>query len=65
MTAFAFDTVGLERVDLIHTLPNVGSCRVAERARFTLEGTLRSEFRTLDGQRWDSHVHSLLATDPR
>jgi RimJ/RimL family protein N-acetyltransferase len=65
MTAFAFDTVGLARIDLVHTVANVGSCRVAERAGFTLEGTLRSEYRTFDGQRWDCHIHGLLATDPR
>jgi RimJ/RimL family protein N-acetyltransferase len=65
MTRFGIDVLGLERIDLVHTIANVGSCRVAERAGFTLEGTLRSEFRTFDGQRWDSHIHSLLATDPR
>jgi RimJ/RimL family protein N-acetyltransferase len=65
MTEFAFDRVGLARIELVHTVANIGSCRVAERSGFTLEGTLRSEYRTFDGQRWDSHLHSLLATDPR
>jgi RimJ/RimL family protein N-acetyltransferase len=65
MTRFAFDHVGLARVDLVHTIPNAGSCRVAEHVGFTLEGTLRSEYRTFDGQRWDCHIHGLLATDPR
>ena len=63
MAAFAFNELGLARLDLVHTVANVGSCRVAERAGFTLEGTLRSEYQTLDGRRWDSHIHSLLATD--
>jgi RimJ/RimL family protein N-acetyltransferase len=65
MTAFAFDEVGLARLDLVHTIANAGSCLVAERAGFILEGTLRSEYRTLDGRRWDCHIHSRLATDPR
>jgi RimJ/RimL family protein N-acetyltransferase len=65
MTRFGIDALGLERIELVHTIPNVGSCRVAERAGFTLEGTLRSEYRTFDGQRWDSHIHGLLATDRR
>jgi RimJ/RimL family protein N-acetyltransferase len=66
MTGFAFDSLGLERIELVHTVPNVGSCRVAKRAGFALEGTMRAEFRTLDdGRRWDSHLHSLLASDSR
>jgi RimJ/RimL family protein N-acetyltransferase len=63
MSAHAFDVVGLERLDLVHTIPNVGSCLVAERAGYTLEGTLRSDYRTDDGRRWDCHLHSRLATD--
>jgi RimJ/RimL family protein N-acetyltransferase len=65
MATFAFDEVGLARLDLVHTVANVGSCLVAQGAGFTLEGTLRSEYRTLDGDRWDCHIHGLLATDPR
>jgi RimJ/RimL family protein N-acetyltransferase len=65
MTTYAFDVVGLERLDLVHTLVNVGSCFVAERSGFVLEGTLRSDYRTDDGRRWDCHIHSRLATDPR
>lgn len=64
MSDHAFDAVGLIRLDLIHTVANVGSCLVAERSGYVLEGTLRSEYRTFDGRRWDSHIHSRLATDP-
>ena len=65
MAAFAFESLGIARLELVHTVANIGSCGVAQRAGFALEATMRSEYRTSDGRRWDSHLHSLLATDPR
>lgn len=55
--------LGLHRVSLDHALENVGSCRVAERAGFCSEGTMRGSFLAPDGQRHDSHLHARLATD--
>ncbi len=55
--------LGLHRLSLDHALVNVGSCKVATRAGFLLEGTMREFYVELDGQRHDSHLHARLSTD--
>ncbi|HET9168782.1 MAG TPA: GNAT family N-acetyltransferase [Actinospica sp.] len=55
--------LGLHRIVLDHALINSGSCRVAEKAGFRLEGTMRGSFLAFDGTRHDSHLHARLATD--
>lgn len=55
--------LGLHRLTLDHALVNEGSCRVATRAGFLLEGTMREYYVELNGQRHDSHLHARLATD--
>lgn len=55
--------LGLHRLSLDHALVNPGSCRVATRAGFRLEGTLREFYREVGGPRHDSHLHARLATD--
>lgn len=55
--------LGLHRITLDHALVNTGSCRVAEKAGFRLEGTMRGSFLAFDGVRYDSHLHARLATD--
>ena len=55
--------LGLYRIALDHALENSGSCRVAEKAGFRLEGTMRGSFIAFDGVRHDSHLHARLATD--
>lgn len=55
--------LGLHRIILDHALVNTGSCRVAEKAGFRLEGTMRGSFLAHDGSRHDSHLHARLATD--
>jgi RimJ/RimL family protein N-acetyltransferase len=62
-TGWAFRDLGLHRVELCHAVANPGSCRVAERAGYPLEGTLRDSHRYGDGRRYDEHVHGRLATD--
>lgn len=62
--AFAKDGLGLHRLSLDHALVNDGSCRVAVRAGFQLEGTMREFFVEPTGERHDSHLHARLATDP-
>ncbi|WP_223884412.1 GNAT family N-acetyltransferase [Micromonospora craniellae] len=42
---------------------NPASCRVAERAGYPVEGTLRESHRYGDGRRYDEHLHARLATD--
>ena len=62
LTAWSFDVLGLHRIELRHSTANLPSCRVAQRARFTEEGTLRADARHADG--WhDMHLHARLDTD--
>jgi RimJ/RimL family protein N-acetyltransferase len=61
--AFAKDGLGLHRLSLDHALVNEGSCRVATRAGFQLEGVMRDYYVETTGQRHHSHLHARLATD--
>ncbi|MFK4082904.1 GNAT family N-acetyltransferase [Kribbella sp. NPDC020789] len=49
--------VGFQRIALQHSTHNHASCRVAEKAGYPLEGTLRSAWQLADG-RHDVHVHA-------
>jgi RimJ/RimL family protein N-acetyltransferase len=60
---YAFEVLGLQRVELFHARDNPASCRVATRAGFALEGTHRSSFRYGDGRLHDEHSHARLAAD--
>jgi RimJ/RimL family protein N-acetyltransferase len=63
LCAWAFDEVGLRRVELHVDPDNTGSRGVAERAGFRAEGLLRQRF-LHRGQPSDMLLYSLLATDP-
>ena len=56
--------LGLHRVQLRHSVRNPGSCRVAAKAGFACEGTLRESFRYADGDWHDEHLHARLRGDP-
>jgi ribosomal-protein-alanine N-acetyltransferase len=57
VTRWAFEDLGLHRVELHHSTLNTASCLVAEKAGFTYEGTLRSALLHADG--WhDMEVHA-------
>jgi RimJ/RimL family protein N-acetyltransferase len=59
---WAVDELGLHRLFLLHSTANPASCRVAAKAGFALEGTLRSAMRHPDG--WhDMHLHGLVPGD--
>ena len=60
---FAADGLRLHRISLDHALVNEGSCHVAQRAGFQLEGVMRDYYVEPTGQRHDSHLHARLATD--
>jgi RimJ/RimL family protein N-acetyltransferase len=60
--AWGFDTLRLERIDLIAATGNRPSQGVAERAGFTREAIFRSHTRGLTG-RHDMVVYRLLATE--
>ena len=62
--ATAFQRTPIERLTLFHAIENPGSCRVAERAGFLLEGSLRRSWRYHDGQLHDEHLHAALRADP-
>ncbi|MFC7597342.1 GNAT family N-acetyltransferase [Terrabacter sp. GCM10028922] len=59
MTEWLF-ALGLHRVELMHSVHNEPSCRVAEKNGFELEGTRRSALLHPDG--WhDMHLHARIA----
>lgn len=64
VSGYAFGTVGLNRLGIGHSVENPASCRVAEKAGFALEGTLRQFYRCGDGMLYDEHLHGRLASDP-
>ena len=64
VTRWAFHELGLARLELHHSVPNVGSCRVATAAGYLLEGVPRSQYVDGDGVRQDCHLHGRLVTDP-
>lgn len=63
LTEWAFADLRLHRVELCHAVANRASCRVADRAGYLAEGTLRESYRYGDGRRHDEHLHARLATD--
>jgi RimJ/RimL family protein N-acetyltransferase len=62
VTAWMFAHVGLHRIELLHSTANGGSCRVAHKAGYRLEGTKRQHGLHADG--WhDMHLHARLRED--
>ena len=64
VSAWAFEDLGLFRLELGHRTNNPASCRVAERAGFGVEGLERAKLRYGD-TRYDVELHARLATDPQ
>jgi RimJ/RimL family protein N-acetyltransferase len=65
VTRWAFESRGLMRVQLEHSVHNAASCRVAEAAGFVLEGLARSAYAVPGTEdREDCHIHGRLPTDP-
>ncbi|MFJ4953390.1 GNAT family N-acetyltransferase [Streptomyces sp. NPDC088760] len=63
LSRWALTDLGLHRLVLCHSTANPASCRVAEKAGFTFEGTQRSALLHADG--WhDQHLHARVAGDP-
>ncbi|MFF0219477.1 GNAT family N-acetyltransferase [Streptomyces vinaceus] len=59
VSEWALNDLGLHRLRLCHSVANPASCRVADKAGFTLEGTMRSALLHADG--WhDEHLHALV-----
>ncbi|MER6301665.1 GNAT family N-acetyltransferase [Kitasatospora sp. NPDC001539] len=64
VTRWGVRTAGARRIELYHAVDNHASCRVANRAGFPYEGTLRASYRYGDNPYTDEHLHARLATDP-
>ena len=64
LSRWAFDALGMARVQIYADVTNASSQRVAERAGFVREGVLRSHSQ-LKGERFDSVIFSLLPADLR
>jgi RimJ/RimL family protein N-acetyltransferase len=60
ISAWGFETLGLERLELLAATGNLASQRVAERAGYVREAVLRSYMRGIDG-RQDTVAFGLLA----
>lgn len=57
MTEWAFDVMRFHRLELVHSVHNVASCRVASAAGYAVEGTKRQDLLHTDG--WhDAHLHA-------
>jgi len=63
VSRWAFDDLGIERVELRAHPENKASRRVAERAGFVFEGTERASRSWPDGSRFDSLLFSLIRSD--
>ncbi|MFI6351320.1 GNAT family N-acetyltransferase [Streptomyces sp. NPDC050743] len=62
LSRWAFEEIGLHRLELSHATANEASCRVAEKAGFAAEGTKRSALLHRDG--WhDMHLHARVRGD--
>lgn len=59
---WAFQDLGLHRLRITHSVANPASCRIATKAGFLLEGTMRSALLHADG--WhDEHLHARIQDD--
>jgi RimJ/RimL family protein N-acetyltransferase len=62
VSRWALNDLGLHRLRLCHSVRNPASCRVAAKAGFSFEGTMRSALLHADG--WhDQHLHALIRGD--
>jgi RimJ/RimL family protein N-acetyltransferase len=60
---WGFEEIGFHRLTVCHSVQNEASCRVAVKAGFALEGTMRQNLFHSDG--WhDMHLHGRMRDDP-
>ncbi|MBR9920258.1 MAG: GNAT family N-acetyltransferase [Bacteroidetes bacterium] len=63
MIHFSFTELNLHKLYLYADEKNLGSCRIAEKNNFKLEGRLRDDFRTGQGDLITSNYYGLLRED--
>ncbi|MFE6056634.1 GNAT family N-acetyltransferase [Kitasatospora sp. NPDC056446] len=63
-TRWAVESAGARRIELFHAVGNDRSCRLADRAGFPYEGTLRASWHFEGRGYQDEHLHARLASDP-
>lgn len=64
VSRWAFDELGLHRLEIRHSVSNPWSCRVAGKVGFALESTIQSALLHEDG--WhDMHVHARVPSSDR
>ena len=63
-TAYAFDELALERVELVHAVANLASCGVAQSCGYAFEGVKRHSLVDDTGAPEDAHLHARLRGDP-
>ncbi|MFI2414309.1 GNAT family N-acetyltransferase [Streptomyces sp. NPDC018947] len=62
LARWALDEIGFQRLELLHSVANEASCRVARKSGFALEGTKRRALMHPDG--WhDMHLHARVHGD--
>lgn len=59
ITGFAFDVLGMRRVEALTDNENLASCRVCERTGYALEGVLRNDRIQPNGQLRDTRVYAI------
>lgn len=63
LTDWALDHLRLHRIEIMHSIRNGASCRMASKAGYRPEGTLRSHQLHRDG--WhDMHLHARIHSEP-
>ena len=65
VSRWAFEELGMARLEWLAAVGNDASRRVAEKAGFTVEGVLRAKIANRDGTREDAWIGSLLPEDLR
>jgi RimJ/RimL family protein N-acetyltransferase len=63
LTTWAFEELGMLRLELLISVDNAASKKVAERCGYVREGVLRSAY-FKQGRREDTEIWSRLVTDP-
>jgi RimJ/RimL family protein N-acetyltransferase len=62
VSRWALEDLGLHRLRIVHSVENPASCRIANKAGFRLEGTMRQALLHADG--WhDEHLHARVRGD--